>query len=173
MKPILLSEQQKIVRDVSPLYLAQQARLNPGLSTVLEDLSKRLAPTPKTSAPPTTLAELSEAMRDQRLRKYQPPPSYNALEPLTLEMVCDIMGPERAAREAMMEEYTQRTGQQVALCDHCHMGVVDEEEQDGFETVTVPYECEECDGLGVVEVFGEETPTACTQNSPTGHMEQP
>lgn len=116
--------------------------------------------TPRSTKPgPTTLRELSEALRDPLPKQPRTTPVHtnaleamNAWKPLTLEMVRESMSKERAARDVLLAEYAERTGQYVDYCDECNLGVVEEEHERGFETIVTPVPCPECDGLGVVEI---------------------
>lgn len=69
-----------------------------------------------------------------------------------MEMIRDLMAKERAAREVLMQEYTNRTGQAVDYCDECDMGVAEEELEDGWQTVVVSKPCAACNELGVVNL---------------------
>lgn len=135
---------QRIVRKASPGFFVKQEALpvfNP--------------PRQKEVSGPSTLAELSDALRHPLPLPPAPPPCQNALEafaswkPLTMEMVRDIIAKERAAREVIMQEYAERTGQAVDYCDECDLGVVEEETEVGWQTVVTPRPCDACDGLGV------------------------
>ncbi len=42
-----IAEQQQLIRKASPIYLAEQTALNPGLGLILADLTKRFAPETK------------------------------------------------------------------------------------------------------------------------------
>ncbi len=46
MKTDTIETQQQIIRNGTPVYLAEQAALNPGLGMLLADLTKRFSPTP-------------------------------------------------------------------------------------------------------------------------------
>jgi hypothetical protein len=152
------AQAQQLIRTLSPSYLAKEVAKNPGISVVLDAFTKHLAPA-KTVPKPSTLDELSEALRHPLPLPPVPPTCRNALEafaaykPLTMEMVRDLMAKERAARDVLMKEYTERTGQAVDYCDACNLGVVETEVEGTWPVVVNPVPCEVCDGLGVIQLF--------------------
>lgn len=141
---------QRIIREVSPIYLGL---VKPEAVTV------PVKATRQNEVPgPSTIAELAEALRDPLPKKPAGPRCYSALEacatykPLTLEMVRQLLAETKAARDEMLRQYTERTGQQVDYCDECELGVVEEEIEEGYGTRVVTSPCEACDGLGIIKV---------------------
>lgn len=144
-------EQQRVIRELSPQYL--------GAVFLKKEATPESNPSRQNTSPgPSTMAELATALR----HPLPPPPSrprcYSALEamrewkPLTMEKVRKVMAKESAARDMILQEYTKRTGQAVDYCEECDMGVVEEEIEDGWQTVVVESECKACDGMGVVAI---------------------
>lgn len=145
---------QQIIREVSPIYLEQR-----GVFLKKEATPEIVKPTGQNEVPgPSTLAELSDALRDPLPQKPVERRSLNALEawkewkPLTLDMVRDILAAKRVVRDTLLREYTERTGCQVDYCDECDLGVVEEEIEEGYGTRVEASPCEACDGLGVIAI---------------------
>jgi hypothetical protein len=139
--------QQRIIRDLSYLVFGGKDA-NPVSNPTRQN---------KLSGP-SALAELSEALRNPLPPAPPQPKCYNALEafksykPLTMDMVRDLIAKERAARDAILQEYVERTGEQVDYCDECDLGVVEEEHEEAYGTRVDSVPCENCDGLGVVKI---------------------
>jgi hypothetical protein len=160
-----LSEAQATVREASPGFLANFNGELSGKSAPYRTAGNgyqyeeaQEACRRKSCLPdhlPSTLAELAEALRHPIPYRPARLPYKNALEafaackPLTMEMVRDLMAKERAAREVIMKEYTERTGQAVDYCEECDLGVVEEEIEEKYGTRVDATHCEVCDGLGV------------------------
>jgi len=108
--------------------------------------------------PAQTLSELSEALRNPlppsppKAKCYSALEAFKSYKPLTVEMVRDILAKERAARDAILKEYSERTGESVDYCDECDMGVVEEEVEGAWGTRVETHPCGGCDGLGVVKL---------------------
>lgn len=149
-----MEQAQVIIRKASPIHLANHSPM-----FWKKEAQPESRPTGQNALPgPSTIAELAEALRNPLPPKPARLPYRNALEafaaykPLTMEMVRDILAKERAARDVILKEYTERTGQAVDYCDECDMGVVEEEIEEKYGTRVEAMPCEACDGLGVVTI---------------------